>query len=183
MDEIFLHALGSSTACATNFVNVVLETQTPLNASYADGRSFCLSTKINRHDIVDFIISQKPSPKILQKAFMAIFDSSADETSLMTLAKKFFRHREKDTASFFQYDDPATDAFYQVVHRHPEKSTLLQLLLDNGCHPKSRFSWTFETAIGPEDTSPLLWSLCQGEINQKIIMILLEQKGRATLPY
>lgn len=111
---------------------------------------------------MDYLLLQGPDESTLHSAFMAIFESGVEEQVLILLAQRFVKYSSGAKNVYFRHEEPADDALYQILHSHGDKPTLLQTLLDNGCRIDSRFSWKFNDSVGAEDTSALLWSLCQG---------------------
>lgn len=180
VDQTFLSAVRSSHAFAAKFISVVLTRRTVLNVNLDGGKSLCIAVREARFEIVDYLLSQRPNEPTLRAAFMAIFESSAEERVLITLAHRFFEHSSKAKHIYFQPDEPANDALYQTLHRHGNKPRLLQTLLNNGCGSESQFSWKFNDFISAEQTSALLWLLCQGGegIDSRTVNILLERGGK-----
>lgn len=179
VDRMFLIAIGSSHILAAKFVNMVLKCKTVLDANFEHGRSLCVAVAKAHFEVVDHLLLQIPDVLTLRSAFMTIFESKFEEQVLITLAQRFFKHSNGANHVYFRHDEPAENALYQTLHRHGDKPNLLQTLLENGCATDSRFSWEFDNSIGAEDTSALLWFLCQE--NQSIdiltVNILLERGG------
>ena len=182
VDQIFLSALRSSDPASNKFVEMVFARPASLNVNFEDGKSLCAAVKKDLYDLVKTLLDQKPDRRTLCSAFMAIFESHAPEKDLISLSKLFLELAESDKKSYFEQDDPLTSPLYQTLHRHPEKTHLLRYLLDSGCPPDSRFMWEFKPEIGVEETSALLWLLCQAQEDQQTdkdtVAILLERGGR-----
>lgn len=179
VDQTFLSAIHSSHTHAAKFISVVLKCKTALNVNFQHGGSLRVAVRRALLEVVDYLLLQRPDELILHSAFMAMFESNVEEHVLITLAQRFFEHSNGANHIYFRHNEPADNALYQTLHRHGDKPTLLQLLLANGCGVDSRFSWTFDNSIGAEDTSPLLWLLCQGNqsINSLTVDTLLERGG------
>lgn len=179
VDQTLLSAIRSSHVLAAKFVSMVLNCKTPVNVNFEGGRSLCVAVIRAHLEIVDHLLLQGPDESTLHSAFMAIFESSVEEQVLISLAQRFFKYSSGANNVYFRHEEPADDALYQILHRHGDKPTLLQTLLDNGCRIDSRFSWKFNDSVGAEDTSALLWLLCQGRqsIDSLTVHILLERGG------
>ncbi|KAL9104386.1 MAG: hypothetical protein Q9163_000644 [Psora crenata] len=177
VDQTFLSAVRSSHALAAKFVSMVLRCQTALNVNFEGGKSLCIVVRGARLDILDYMLSQGPNEPTLRAAFMAIFESGAEELTLIALAHRFFDHSGRARHIYFRPDEPANDALYQTLHRHGNKPSLLQTLFDNGCGSETRLSWEFYGSYGAEQTSALLWLLCQGHesIDSRTLNIFLER--------
>lgn len=179
VDQTFLSALHSSHPLAAEFFKLVLESKTALNASFQRGKGLCAATRDARFENVDFMLLQEPNETSLQAAFMSIFDCVAGEQILIKLARRFFAHSRKKKHICLRQGETMNDPLYQALHRHGDKPGLLQELLDNGCGSESRFPWAFNDAHNAEQTSPLLWLLCQGRegIDTRVVNMLLERGG------
>ena len=179
VDQTFLSAIQSSHPHADKFVGIVLKYKTALNVNFQCGGSLRIAVRRAILEVVDHLLLQGPNENTLHTAFMAIFEADVEEHVLVTLAQRFFHHSKGATHVYFRHDEPADNALYQLLHRHGDKPSLLQTLLANGCGIESRFSWTFADSIGTEDTSALLWLLCQGyqSISSLTINTLLERGG------
>ena len=180
VDQTFLSASRSSRAIADKFISLILMCKTELNVNFEDGRSLCIAVRRARFKIVDFLLLQGPSETTLQAAFIAIFESGAEEQILIMLAQRLFEYSGKAKHIYFRQDETANDPLYQTLHRHGDKPTLLQTLFDNGCRTTSTFSWVFNDRLGIEETSALLWLLCQEteKLNSQIVRVLLKQAGQ-----
>lgn len=179
VDQTFLSAIQSSHPHADKFISMVLKYKTALNVNFQCGGSLRVAVRRALLEVVDHLLLQGPNEKTLHSAFIAIFEADVEEHVLVTLAQRFFQHSKGANHVYFRHDEPADNALYQLLHRHGDKPSLLQTLLVNGCRIDSRFSWTFADSIGTEDTSALLWLLCQGNqsINSLTINTLLERGG------
>lgn len=179
VDQTFLSAIQSSHTHAAKFISMVLKRKTALDVNFQRGGSLCVAVRRALFTVVDYLLLQGPDANTLHAAFMAIFESDVEEQVLITLAQKFFDHSNGANDVYFRHNEPAENALYQTLHRHGDKPSLLQMLLVNGCGIDSQFSWTFDDSIGTEDTSALLWLLCQGNqsINSVTVDILLERGG------
>ena len=181
VDKVFLGSLKSPDIVCSQFVDLVSARPWSLNVNLDHGK--CLSTAVGTDlcELVEILLSQKPNRRTLCSAYMAIFESHAPEERLVIMSKLFLERAESMKHKYFGQDDPLTSPLYQTLHRHPDKPLLLQHLLDNGCPPDSRFLWEFDPEFGTEETSPLLWFLCQAQVDQhidkKIVEILLERGG------
>lgn len=111
---------------------------------------------------------------------MSIFESDAEEQILIDMARAFLACPYANPEIYFEQDELTNDALYQILHRHTDKPQLLQELFANGCRSDSRFPWVFNDSYGPEDTSALLWLLCQGDerIDVGLVDILPEHGGK-----
>ncbi|CAD6585238.1 MAG: hypothetical protein ASARMPRED_002104 [Alectoria sarmentosa] len=168
VDQVFLTALKSSDSACNQFVDMVFARPSLLNVNYDDGKCLCTAVRKNLHELVKTLLNHRPNQRTLCSAFMAIFESHASEEHLISLSKLFFeRSKSRKHLYFGQDDDPLTNPLYQTLHRHSDKPLLLQHLLDSGCPPDSRFLWEFSSDIGAEETSPLLWLLCQAQADQQ----------------
>ena len=179
IDGVFASALRSSSASATKFIVVILECGTPLDPAYDQDESFCLVTREACLDVVAHFLAQGPSDNTLRKAFLAMLKSKAEEDILLQLTSLFFHHRNEEKQIYFQYHNPGSDALYQVLKDHPDKPKLLRTFMENGCEVKSKFYWTFDATLGPEQTSALLWLLCPREttVNSETVKTLIDHKG------
>lgn len=182
VDQSFLNAMRSSHVFAKEFIKLVLKCGTDLDVNFEGGRSLCIAVRRARFDSVKFLLTRSPTQKNLQAAFMAIFESGANEENLIRLLQMFLSHAGDGKDMFFQRErgDIVTDVLYQTLHRHGDKPKLLQTLLDNGCRTTSIFTWTFDEHTGSENVSELLWLLCQetNVLDSRIIGILLEHEGQ-----
>ena len=180
VDKTFLSAIQMSHTHADKFVELVLRRKTALNVNFQSSESLCVAVRRALLEVVDYLLLQGPDELTLHAAFMAIFESDVEERVLITLAQKFFDHSNGANHVYFWHNEPADNALYQTLHRHGDKPSLLQMLLVNGCGIDSRFSWTFDEFTGSEDTSALLWLLCQGNqsINSLTVNTLLERGGK-----
>ena len=181
VDRTFLNALKSSNSICTQFVDLVSARPSLLNVNFDHGKSLCMAVERNLYGLVQILLNQKPNQRTLCSAFMAIFESHAPEEHLISLSKLFLERPESRKYTYFGQDDPSTSPLYQTLHRHPDKPLLLQHLLDSGCPPDSRFLWEFTPEFGVEETSTLLWLLCQSQTDQqtdrRMVEILLERGG------
>lgn len=179
VDQTFLSAIQSSHPHADKFISMVLKYKTALNVNFQCGGSLRVAVRRALLEVVDYLLLQSPDENNLHTAFMVIFETDFEEHMLVTLAQRFFQHSNGANHVYFRHEEPADNALYQLLHRHGDKPSLLQTLLANGCGIDSRFSWTFDDSIGIEDTSALLWLLCQGNQsnNSLTINILLERGG------
>lgn len=179
VDQTFLSAVHSSHTHADKFIRISLKCKTVLNVNFKRGGSLCAAVRRGFLEVVDYLLLQGPDEVTLHSAFMAIFESNVEEHILVALAQKFFEHSSGTNHVYFRHDELADNALYQTLHRHGDKPSLLQTLLANGCGVDSRFFWTFDDSIGIEDTSALLWLLCQGNqnINSLTVTTLLERGG------
>ncbi|KAL9127850.1 MAG: hypothetical protein Q9217_003341 [Psora testacea] len=180
VDHTFLSAIRSSHALAAQFISLVLSCRTALSVNYEGGRSLCIATRRARFDVVDYLLLQRSNEPILRNAFMSIFESGAEEQVLITMARRYFAHSSGAKHIYFPQDEPMNDALYQTLHRHGDKPGLLKELFNNGCSSESRFPWRFNDSHGFEQTSGLLWLICQGNegIDIRIVNMLLEQGGK-----
>lgn len=183
VDQTFLSAIQSSHPHADKFISIVLKYNTALNVNFQCGGSLRVGVRRVLLEVVDYLLLQGPNENTLHAAFMAIFETDLEEHVLVTLAQRFFQHSNGANLVYFRHEEPADNALYQLLHRHGDKPSLLQTLLGNGCGIDSRFSWTFDDSIGTEDTSALLWLLCQGNqsINSLTVNALLERGGNVVL--
>lgn len=179
VDQTFLSAIHSSHTQADKFISKLLKCRTALNVNFQRGASLCVAVRRGLLEVVDYLLLQGPDEITLHSAFMAIFESVLEEHALVTLAQRFFKHPSGANHVYFQQNELADNALYQTLHRHGDKPSLLQTLLVNGCRIDFPFLWTFDDSIGTEDTSALLWLLCQGNqsINSLTVDILLERGG------
>lgn len=182
VDQVFLTALKTSDPACNSFVEMVSVLPSSLNVNFDDGKCLCTAVKRDLYELVKILLSQKPDRRTLCSAFMAIFESHAPEERLISLSKLFLERSNSRREIYFGQDDPLTSPLYQTLHRHSEKPLLLQHLLDSGCPPDSRFLWEFNHQSGAEETSALLWLLCQKQAGQqtdkRTVKILLEHGGR-----
>ena len=182
VDQTFLGALKSSDSVCSKFVDLVSARPSSLNVNFDNGK--CVSTAVERncYELVKILLDQKPNQRTLCSAFMAIFESHASEEHLISLSKLFLERSESRKHLYFGQKDPLRNPLYQTLHRHSDKPTLLQHLLNSGCPSDSRFRWEFDPKFGPEETSALLWLLCQAQADQQTdrgtVAILLEREGR-----
>ena len=182
VDQVFLTALKSSDSACNQFVDMVSARPSLLNVNYDDGKCLCTAVRKNLYELVTTLLNHRPNQRTLCSAFMAIFESHASEEHLISLSKLFFeRSKSRKHLYFGQDDDPLTSPLYQTLHRHSDKPLLLKHLLDSGCPPDSRFLWEFSSDFGAEETSPLLWLLCQAQADQqtdkRTVDILLVRGG------
>ncbi|KAK4693923.1 hypothetical protein P7C71_g3563, partial [Lecanoromycetidae sp. Uapishka_2] len=182
VDQTFLNAMASPDSSAKKFVALVLSCRYPsLNVDFEAGKSLRLAVQKNALDIVKDLMGRGPNQTTTIQAFMAVFESNADEPSLMKMAELFFYHSEGTNHIYFGKDDTSTSPLYQVLHHHPNKPRLLQYLLDNGCPANSHFGWQFTPDHGVEQISALLWLLCQADdqnrTDTRTVKILLDQGG------
>ena len=182
VDQTFLTALKSADSACNQFADMIFARPSLLNVNFDDGKCLCAAVKRNMYERVKILLNQKPNQRTSCSAFMAIFESDAPEEDLISLSKLFLeRSKSRKDLYFGQGDDPLTSPLYQTLHRHSGKPLLLQHLLDSGCPPDSRFFWEFDPEFGAEETSALLWLLCQAQADQQInkhtVEILLERGG------
>ena len=183
VDRAFVNALASSRNFAAQFTNMVLTCQTPLDVNFDKGRCLCVAAKKNLFELVEYLFKQSPSEQTLCSAFMSVFESDAGERSLIKMTQLFFQYSKEAKKKYFQQDDPSMNPLYQTLHRHGDKPELLQTLLYNGCRLEYRFPWEFIPGTGAEETSPLLWLLCQGGecTDAHTVKILLQSRGLSHL--
>lgn len=179
VDQAFCDALLSPYVLEVEFVSMVLSCQTTLDVNFNGGAMLCGAVKRARFDIVQKLLSQSPEEKTLRAAFMSIFESDVEEASLVSMTQTFFDHSPEEKYMYFRQDNPLNDPLYQTLHRHSDKPIMLQTLLDNGCETDSKFSWIFDAQLGAEETSPLLWLLCQDDerIDERTVKFLLNSGG------
>ena len=181
VDKVFLGALKSSDTVCNQFIGLVSARPAQLNVNFDNGKSLCTAVKRDLYQLVTILLNKKPEQRTLCSAFMAIFESHAPEEHLIDMSKLFLEHSDSGKHVYFGQEDPLTSPLYQTLHRHSDKPLLLQHLLDSGCSPDSRFSWEFSPEFGREETSSLLWLLCQAQADQQIdnrtVEILLERGG------
>ena len=181
VDQVFLTALTSADPACSLFVDMVIARPSSLNVNFADGKCLSAAVKRDLYELVKLLLNQKPNQRTLCSAFMAIFESHAPEEHLISLSKLFLERSKSSRHLYFGQDDPLTSPLYQTLHRHSGKPLLLQYLLDNGCSPDSRFLWEFNPDSGAEDSSALLWLLCQAQTgqqtNKRTVEILLKHGG------
>ena len=167
VDQAFLNALKSPNSICNQFVDLVSARPSLLNVNFDRGRSLCTAVERDLYGLVQVLLNQKPNQRTLCSAFMAIFESHAPEENLISLSKLLLEGLESRKHTFFRQDDPSKSPLYQTLHRLPDKPLLLQHLLDSGCPPGSRFLWEFTPEFGVEETSALLWLLCQSQTDQQ----------------
>jgi len=181
VDQIFLKALKSSDPIRDRFVDLVSARPSLLNINFDDGKCLCTGVERDLYELVQILLNPKPNQQTLCSAFMSIFESRAPEEHLIRLSKLFLEWSKSRKSSYFRQDDHLTGPLYQTLHRHPDKPLLLQHLLDSGCPPDSRFLWEFNPDLGMEETSALLWLLCQAQVDQQTdvgtVDVLLERGG------
>ncbi len=182
VDQAFFTALKSSDTTCSRFIDIVSARLSSLDVNFDDGKGLCVAVKRDMYELVKALLNQKPNQRTLCSAFMAVFESHASEENLISLSKLILERTEPRKKLFLERDDLSTSPLYQTLHRHPEKPLLLQYLLDSGCPPDSRFLWEFNPEVGAEETSALLWLLCQAQedqrTNEHTVEILLERGGR-----
>ena len=179
VDQVLLSALISSHPLAMKYLLMILKCETRLDVSFKGGESLCTAVKKGLLEITDHLLRFGPDERILHQAFMCIFESTASERNLIKMAQCFFDYAKEGKRIYFEQNGPLEDPLYQTLHRHGEKPDLLQMLLDNGCGTESLFSWIFPSQSSPEEVSPLLWLLCQGDdnIESRTVKILLDRGG------
>lgn len=181
VDQTFLSALKPSESVCGQFIDLVSARPSLLNVNFDNGKCLSIAVKRNFYELVKILLNQKPNQRTLCSAFMAIFESHAPEEQLISLSKLFLERSKSRKHLYFGQDDPLTNPLYQTLHRHSDKPMLLQHLLDSGCPPDSRFLWEFDPVFGLEETSALLWLLCQAQPDQQTdkgtVEILLEREG------
>lgn len=181
VDQAFLSALKSSNSACNQFVELISARPSLLNVNFDHGKSLCTAVERDLYGLVQILLDQKPNQRTLCSAFMGIFESYAPEENLVKLSKLFLERSERSTHVYFGHDDPSTSPLYQTLHRHPDKPLLLQHILDGGCRPDSLFRWEFNPEFGTEETSALLWLLCQSQTDQqtdkRMVEILLKRGG------
>lgn len=183
VDQMFLNAMASPQPFTNAFVTLALACRrSPLNVDFEAGKSLRIAVRINALDIVKELLRRGPSEPTTSQAFMAIFESDADEPSLINMAEVFFHHSGGTNYRYFGEDDIMTSPLYQVLHHHADKPSLLQYLLDNGCPADSHFDWQFTPDNGVEQVSALVWLLCQADdqthTDARTVKILLDQGGK-----
>lgn len=185
VDRIFLGALNNSEHVCDQFVEMASARPLLLNVNFDDGKCLCTAVKRDLYDLVKTLLNLEPNQRTLSSAFMSIFDSHAPEEHLIRLLKLFLERSESQEHLCSRQDDPLTSPLYQTLHQHSDKPQLLQHLLDNGCPPDSRFLWEFVPGLGVEETSALLWLLCQAQAHQqtnnRTVEIILERGGKYDL--
>lgn len=179
VDQACLHALNSTHPLAIRFLRMVLAYKTRLNVNFQNGQILCISVKKGLFKVIEHLLLMGPKRKTLRRAFMSIFESDACEENLIRMAHTFFNYSKEAKHIYFEQHDILDDPLYQTLHRHGDKPDLLQALLDNGCRAESRFSWIFRPEIGAEETSALLWLLCQKDksVESRTVRILLDRGG------
>lgn len=179
VDQTFLNALNSTHPLAINFLRMALTHKTPLDVNFQNGKSLCISVKKGLFKTIEYLLLMGPNRDTLRWAFMSIFESDACEENLIMMAHEFFNYSKEAKHIYFEQRDFLNNPLYQTLHRHGDKPDLLQVLLDNGCRADSRFSWIFRPEIGAEETSALLWLLCQGDksFEGRTVKILLDRGG------
>ena len=185
VDETFLRAVRSSHVLAAKFVSMVMSCKTRLDVNFEGGRSLCIAVRRARFEIVDFLLLQGPNEQTSHAAFMAVFESGVEEQTLIRMIERFFEHSKEAKDIYFQHDEPSRNPLYQTLRRHGDKPGLLQTLFDNGCGAETQFVWTFNSSLGAEHTSALLWLLCQGDdsIDSGTVDILLNRGGEQSNLY
>ena len=182
VDQIFLTALKSSEPVCHEFLEIISARPSSLNVNFDDGKGLCAAVKRDMYELVKILLNQKPNQRTLCSAFMAVFESSAPERNLIGLSQLFLEQSQARKHLYFGQDDPLESPLYQTLHRHPEKPLSLQYLLDSGCPADYRFLWEFKPETGAEESSTLLWLLCQAQGDQKTdkhtVEILLERGGQ-----
>ena len=181
VDQVFLVALKTVNPDCKYFVDMMLARPSLLNVNFDGGKCLCAAVKRDLYELVGTLLKQRPNSMTLSSAFMAVFESGASEERLISMSKLFLERPGSRDKLYFGKDDPLTSPLYQTLHRHAEKPLLLQYLLDSGCPSDSRFAWEFNPEIGAEETSALLWLLCQAQGDQQTSMhavqLLLERGG------
>ena len=184
VDQTLFSALKSSDSFCSQFVGLVSARPSLLNVNFDHGKCLCTAVARNMYELVTILLNQKPSQQTLCTAFMHIFDAYAPEEQLISLSKLFLDRPGSSKHIYFEQDVPLMSPLYQTLHRHPDKPLLLQHLLDSGCPPDSLFPWEFNPESGAEETSALLWLLCQSQADQqtdvRVVEILLQRGGRLT---
>ena len=181
VDQVFLAALKSMDPVCNQFIDMMFARPSLLNVNFDGGKGLCAAVKRASFELVKTLLKQTPDSRTLCSGFMAVFESNASEESLISMSQLFLERPGSRKQLYFGQDDPLTSPLYQTLHRHSEKPLLLQYLLDSGCPSDSRFLWEFNSAIGAEETSALLWLLCQAQEDQQTSMraveILVERGG------
>ena len=163
VDKTLVKALKSTSPVTVEYIGQIIKFRTPVNSNFEQGASLCQATRQARLNVVEYLLTQGPNEMTLKAGFMAIFESRADEDVLISLVQRFTKHCGRGRSMYFHGQDIAITALYQALHRHGEKARLLEELFENGCDQQTTFPWTFIQFYGPEQASPLLWFLCQGD--------------------
>ena len=181
VDQTFYSALKSTDPVCGQFVDFVSARPSSLDVDFENGKCLCMAARRNMYDLVQILLARSPNQRTLYFAFLAIFESDASEERLINLSKLFLEQPPSRNQLYFGGEDPLTSPLYQTLHRHSDKSMLLQHLLDSGCPANSRFLWEFDPEIGAEETSALLWLLCQtsadSQTDTRACELLLERGG------
>ena len=181
VDQTFFSALKSTDAVCDQFVDFVSARASSLDVDFENGKCLCMAARRNMYDLVQILLAQSPNQRTLYFAFLAIFESEASEEHLINLSKLFLERPPSSNQLYFGGEDHLASPLYQALHRHSDKPMLLQHLLDSGCPADSHFVWEFDTAIGAEETSALLWLLCQtpagSQTDKRTCGLLLERGG------
>ncbi|KAM0805799.1 hypothetical protein BDR22DRAFT_797658, partial [Usnea florida] len=179
VDQTFFSALKSTDAVCDQFVDFVAARPSSLDVDFENGKCLCMATRRNMYDLVQILLAQSPNQRTLYFAFLAIFESEASEEHLINLSKLFLERPPSSNQLYFGGEDLLTSPLYQALHRHSDKPMLLQHLLDSGCPADSHFHWDFDPNIGTEETSALLWLLCQtpagSQTDKRTCELLLER--------
>ena len=179
VDQALFNALRSKHPLAVKFIDMILKSPSLLDVDFEGGKSLCLAAKENRLNLVKELLNRAPSVETLCTAFVSSLEAETQEMPLMNMIKVFLEYSKEEKYIYFAQQDPFRNPFYQLLHRHPDKPELLQLLLDNGCPTNTPFKWQFRSEHGPEEVSGLLWLLCQADqrTDRRTVKILLGHGG------
>ena len=179
VDQALFNALRSKNALAAEFVNMLMNSQSPLNVNFEGGKSLCLAAKENRFDLVKELLNRAPNVETLCTAFISALEAKTGEVPIMNMIKLFLDYSKERKYIYFMHHDASRSPFYQLLHHHADKPELLQYLLDNGCPTDTPFEWHFDPNDGPEEVSGLLWLLCQADdrTDRRTVKMLLDHGG------
>lgn len=184
-DEALIRALAiPQVIVASQYYDMILSCCSSLDVDYEGGKALRTAARLQLCDVIKNLLSRRPSESTLCSAFIAVFESEAStETSLVTTLQLFFEHSKGQKWIYFRGNEPSKNPLYQCLHRHADKPLLLQCLFDNGCRRDVTIPWIFSDSYGEEETSALLWLLCQdNRADGRIVRTLLERGGKSSVP-
>ena len=179
VDQALFNALRSKHPLAAKFVNMIMKSPSLLDVDFDGGKSLCLAAKENRFNLVKELLNRAPNVETLRTAFISSLEAETGEVPLMNMIKLFLEYSKEKKYIYFAHQDTSRNPFYQILHHHADKPELLQYLLDNGCPTDTPFEWHFHPEHGREETSGLLWLLCQADdrTDRRTVKMLLDRGG------
>ncbi|KAG8533978.1 uncharacterized protein KY384_001721 [Bacidia gigantensis] len=180
VDAAFLEALIDRQPSKNDFVDTVLKAEGSLDVNFKKGKSLCIAASAGLFPIVEALLKRNPSKATLRSAFMSALRSRSQEKDIIKVTRLFLEHSKNEKFVYFQ-DKTMSGPLYTALHQHAGKPELLEYLLDNGCSTEAQFTWQFSRESEVEETSALLWLICQADrsTDTRTVKLLLDRGGDA----